>query len=82
MVNLRIESGYPEAQIDMAYFYPDLRRSDGTALKAIASDSFDGKQWQRWSRHRTPQNPWRPGIDNVSTHLSAVQSWLKLELNK
>lgn len=82
VVNLRIESGYPEAQIDMAYFYPDLRRSDGTALKAIASDSFDGKQWQRWSRHRTPQNPWRPGIDNVSTHLSAVQSWLKLELNK
>lgn len=79
---MRIESGYPEAQIDMVYFYPELRRNDNSPIKAIASDQFDSKQWQRWSRHRTPNNPWRPGIDNVSTHVSAIRSWLQLELLK
>jgi len=81
-INMRIESGYPEAQIDMVYFYPSLARNDNKPIGAITTDQFDSKQWQRWSRHRTPSNPWRPGIDNVSTHVSAIQSWLQLELLK
>lgn len=81
-VNVRIESGYPDSQIDMAYFHPALARVDGRAIGALCSDAFDGKTWQRWSRHRTPANPWRPGIDNLATHFGLVESWLTRELAK
>lgn len=81
-VNVRIEAGYPDVQIDMAYFYPALLRSDGRAIQATCEDVFDGKTWQRWSRHRTPANPWRPGIDNLSTHFGLIDSWLTRELQK
>lgn len=63
--NVRIEPGYPDTQIDMVYFYPALALTNGRAIGAISTDAFDGKTWQRWSRHRTPANPWRPGIDNL-----------------
>jgi hypothetical protein len=43
---------------------------------------LDGKQFQQWSRHRTGANPWRPGLDNVCTHLLLVNSWLEKELRK
>lgn len=81
-LNLRIEASYPDSQIDMVYFYPPLVRNDNISIKAIANDSFDGKIWQRWSRHRTGRNPWRPGIDNINTHLLLVDEWLKKELSK
>jgi len=81
-VNMRIESGYPEAQIDMAYFFPPITRADGKPIGAICSDSFDAKEWQRWSRHRTSENPWRPGLDNIATHFAAINTWLVTELDK
>lgn len=81
-VNLRIDTGYPDTQIDMAYFFPSLQRLDGRAIDATSDESFDGRVWQRWSRHRTGANPWRPGVDNLSTHMAAVQEWLVRELKK
>lgn len=81
-VNVRIDSGYPDTQIDMAYFFPPLQRLDGRAINATSTDAFDGKTWQRWSRHRTGANPWRPGVDNLSTHMTAVEEWLAHELKK
>lgn len=81
-VNVRIETGYPDAQIDMAYFLPALRRVDGRPIDATSDEAFDNKTWQRWSRHRTGANPWRPGLDNLSTHMSAVGDWLVRELKK
>lgn len=81
-INLRIGMNYPDEQIDMAYFYPAIQRPDGIAIPAIAEDSFNGKKWQRWSRHRTPQNPWLPGEDDISTHLVCVNQWLIKELEK
>jgi len=81
-IYFRIEPAYPDSQIDMAYFYPALSRVDGKAIRAIVDDSFDGKIWQRWSRHRTAQNPWRPGVDCIETHLVAMEGWLKQELLK
>ena len=81
-VNIRIEPGYPDTQIDMVYVYPHLARIDGRPIAAIAQDRFEGKDWQRWSRHRTPANPWRPGIDNLSTHFELVEEWFSRELKK
>lgn len=81
-VNMRLESGYPDVQIDMAYMYPAISRLDNKPINATAPDMFNGLQWQRWSRHRTSANPWRPGIDNISTHVSAIKQWFKSELLK
>ncbi len=81
-LNVRIERTYPDTQIDMVYFCPELSRADGRPIKAISPDSFDGKNWQRWSRHRTAHNPWRPGIDNLESHIILIGEWLKQELGK
>ncbi len=85
-INLRIVDGYPDTQIDMAYFYPHLARSNGKVIGAAITSqpecNFDGKIWQRWSRHRTGANPWRPGLDNIESHLLLVEDWLKREFNK
>lgn len=81
-LNLRIEPGYPDTQIDMVYFLPHVARIDGQAIGALANDQFDGKTWQRWSRHRTSKNPWRPGVDDLSTHMALVRYWLERELKK
>jgi hypothetical protein len=80
--NVRIEPGYPDSQIDMVYFHPPLARVDGRPIGALCNDAFDGKVWQRWSRHRTGANPWRPGVDNLSTHFALVESWLAREFKK
>lgn len=80
--NVRIDPGYPDSQIDMVYFFPALALRNGRPLRAITPDTFDGKTWQRWSRHRTPANPWRPGIDNLATHFALVQDWLERETTK
>jgi hypothetical protein len=81
-VNVRIEPGYPDTQIDMVYVHPELHRLDGVSIVATCLEAFDGKQWQRWSRHRTPANPWRPGVDNLATHFALVKHWLVRELQK
>jgi Prokaryotic E2 family E len=81
-IALKIETGYPVSQIDMAYFHPALSRLDGKIIGALTSINIDGKQWQRWSRHRTAINPWRVGIDNVSTQVGLVENWLELEFKK
>lgn len=81
-VNVRIDPGYPDTQIDMAYFYPALTRVDGRSIGATSDDNFDEKVWQRWSRHRTTANPWRPGLDSLSTHFALIDDWIARELRK
>ena len=81
-VNVRIDTGYPDTQIDMVYVYPALVRTDGKQIGGLSTDQFDGKEWQRWSRHRTPANPWRPGIDNLATHFGLIEHWFSRELAK
>lgn len=78
-VALMVAAGYPAAQIDMAYFFPALTRKDGRGIRALTMQTIEGKSYQRWSRHRTSQNPWRPGIDNISTHFMLVKNWLVRE---
>lgn len=76
---LRIDQGYPNSQIDMVYFFPAISRKDGKPIGALANQSLDKKNFQRWSRHRSRQNPWRPGIDNLETHLILVNYWMDRE---
>jgi hypothetical protein len=79
---LRIPPSYPDDQIDMVYFLPGLALTSGKAINALTPLALDGKQYQQWSRHRTPANPWRPGLDNICTHLLQVDSWLERELKR
>jgi len=81
-INVRIDPGYPDAQIDMAYFHPPLVLLSGHTIPALCDDVFDGLVWQRWSRHRTPVNPWRPGIDSLATHFALIDDWLARELRR
>ncbi|MDO6719711.1 multiubiquitin domain-containing protein [Psychrosphaera sp. 1_MG-2023] len=81
-MNFRIPDTYPTSQIDMAYFYPAISRADGKTIRALSSDLFNGLNWQRWSRHRTAQNSWEPGVDSIATHTAYVHSWFIAELNK
>ena len=79
-VAIQVAPGYPTAPLDMAYFYPALRLSSGRAIPTSQTQQqLDGKVWQRWSRHRTAANPWRPGIDNLKTHHFLIQAWLERE---
>lgn len=82
IVALQIAPGYPDNQIDMVYFAPPLARLDRVAISALTQQRIDGIEFQRWSRHRTKQHPWRPGVDDVSSHLALVEDWLERELRK
>jgi Prokaryotic E2 family E/Multiubiquitin len=78
---LQIPPAYPAAQIDMVYFSPHLSRLDGKLIRALSQQQIDSKNFQRWSRHRNP-GEWRPGLDNISTHLLLVDNWLEKELKR
>jgi hypothetical protein len=81
-IHYRIEGAYPDTQLDMVYVHPPLARMDSKPIGGLAEECFDNKTWQRWSRHRTPINPWRPGIDNIETHFALTQEWFRQEIQK
>jgi hypothetical protein len=81
-VAVKIETGYPRTPLDMAYFYPPLARKDGQIINALCIQTIEGKGYQRWSRHRTAENPWREGVDDLSAHLTLVSNWFLQEFNK
>lgn len=80
-IAVRIAANYPDVQLDMLYFYPPLSRKDGVPINRLSPLSIDGKSFQQWSRHRTQANPWRPGIDDLSTHVALADMWLSKEFN-
>ena len=77
---LQVPSSYPDTQIDMVYFHPHLAPTNGKAIGGLSAHEFDGKVWQRWSRHRTTTNLWRRGYDCIETHLLLVDEWVEREL--
>ena len=80
---IRMETGYPNTELNMVYFFPALARQDGRAIGATqAKQVIDGKTYQRWSRHRSAQNPWRPGVDGVDTHVFLIEDWLAREFER
>ena len=79
---LQIPGGYPDAQIDMVYFHPPLVRQDGRGIAQTSPQDIAGVSFQRWSRHRTGENPWVGGEDGVETHMILVDLWLQAELRR
>ena len=74
-----LPNGYPEVKPDMWYFNPAilLAPSNRLAKQTQVNINFDGKPWQRWSRHY-PANEWRSGIDGIHTYLKKVQIALEI----
>jgi hypothetical protein len=79
---LQIAPGYPDSQLDMAYYFPALARTDGRPINQLTNQSIDSKMYQRWSRHRTQASAWRPGEDDVSTHLAYMDAAIESEFKK
>jgi hypothetical protein len=80
---IRLETGYPMSQLDMVYFSPALIRLDGKPIGATqATQIINGVAYQRWSRHRTSQNPWKPGEDDLGSHVTLVEDWLAREFGE
>lgn len=74
---VRVVTGYPAAALDMIYLNPPLQRRDGQTIPGLSNLLLDGSTYQQWSRHYTPANPWRIGLDDVSSHLRAAEEWLR-----
>lgn len=79
---LLIPPNYSDSQLDMVYVKPALIRNDGKSINSLSNETISGEIWQRWSRHRTGQNPWRVGIDDVASHLALVDEWFRREFEK
>ena len=79
-VAIEIPAGYPPGPLDMAYFFPALKRSDGKEIpQTQAVEQLAGKSWQRWSRHRTGDCPWVSGEDSLETHVEFIRAFLERE---
>ena len=77
---IRLETGYPNTALDMVYFFPALARKDGRMIGATqTTQMIDGKSYQRWSRHRTAEKPWKVGFDGLETHVYMIEDWLERE---
>lgn len=77
---IQIPPGYSTAPLDMVYFHPAISRSDGIGIGATQhTERIQGLPFQRWSRHRTQDNPWRDGVDDIAAHLRLVDEWLLRE---
>lgn len=68
--------GYPDAAPDMFYCDPWLKLSAGGQYppKADQPFQFQGRRWQRWSRHN---HTWRCGVDGIHTMLRRVDRALR-----
>lgn len=72
-----LPAGYPDVPPDMFYAYPwlKLRSTGGYARAADQPVDFDGRRWQRWSRH---SQVWRPGVDGLHTMIARVHNALEV----
>lgn len=80
-VAIRIETGYPLAALDMVYVHPHMARRDGQPIgRTEALQPIHGVEYQRWSRHYTPNNPWITGVDGLERHVLSIEEWFRREI--
>ncbi|MDP9226409.1 MAG: hypothetical protein M3P18_21730, partial [Actinomycetota bacterium] len=73
---IEIPSTYPDAKLDMFWVYPWIKvaATQQEPQAANVPREFDGKTWQRFSRHL---NDWRPESDSLQTYLVWVRRHLE-----
>jgi hypothetical protein len=69
--------GYPDVAPDMFYLQPWVKLVPTNKYPNAADQAlkFDGKSWQRWSRHN---NDWRPGVDGIWTMIKRIDHALEI----
>jgi hypothetical protein len=74
-----VPPGFPDVPPDMFYAFPWLKLTSTGAYPRAADvpHNFDGRSWQRWSRHNAE---WRPGKDGIATFLKRVSHALENSL--
>ena len=72
-----LPQSYPEVAPDMFYALPHLNlQATGSEPRATTERlTFDGKNWQRWSRHN---EEWRSGTDGIWTMIKRVELALEV----
>jgi hypothetical protein len=74
---IQILPGYPDTPLDMFWADPALFLvSSGRQPACTIAEGHFGRSWQRWSRHYK-QGKWRPGIDDLSSHVTVVLDALR-----
>jgi len=74
---LRLNALYPDSVPDMWWFDPPIVRVSNLIIPATELiETHLDRQWQRWSRHLTPDQ-WNSGIDNLRSYVSLVRSELQ-----
>ncbi len=82
-IHIRLSDQYPDNELDMIYVSPALSLKCDKVITKLSNDSFDGKSWQRWSRHRANKTQaWDPALDGIQSHLALVNDWFAMEVRK
>jgi hypothetical protein len=73
-----LPAGYPDAVPDMFFTDPWLKLKSTGAYpnRAATAFNFNGRRWQRWSRHNSA---WRAGQDGIQTMLRRIDRALRSE---
>lgn len=72
-VLLRLSSNYPDSPPDMWWTIPHLTTGGGDTIAATELvETYDGRSWQRWSRHLHP-GAWRPGVDSLESYIQLLR---------
>lgn len=75
-VLIRLSPNYPDAAPDMWWVIPHLTTSQGAVIAATELvETFDGRPWQRWSRH-LDAGAWRPGVDSLESYFRLLHTEL------
>ncbi len=80
---IMLPPAYPMSGPDMVYFHPALVLNSGKKINAAdATETIHGVVYQRWSRHFTQNERWRPDVDSLETYCFMIKGWLERELTR
>jgi hypothetical protein len=72
----RLSTSYPDTPPDMWWAIPHLQSATGGVIAATELvETYDGRSWQRWSRHLDP-TLWRSGIDGLESYVRLLRTEL------
>ena len=75
-VLFRLAASYPDTPPDMWWVIPHLQPATGGVIPATEHlEIYDGRTWQRWSRHLDPA-AWRSGIDGLESYVRLLRTEL------
>jgi Prokaryotic E2 family E len=76
-VLIRVPSLFPAVNPDMFWVAPPMTTESGALIPATqVTETFIGRQWQRWSRHLQPSQ-WRPDSDDLGTYVDIVHQCMR-----